>query len=331
MPTPNAPLEAPAPALVERFRGDLLRLKRCNVPERFGLAVSGGPDSVAMLLLAHAAFPTRIEVATVDHRLRVGSAAEAVFTADLCATLDIACEILTVDVTDNGNLSANARKARYAALDEWCLRRRLAWLLTAHHADDQLETFIMRANRGSGVAGLTGIRRVQGNVLRPLLRWRRSELAAVVVDSGIVPVSDPSNADDRFDRARLRKDLSSVDWLDAVAVSDAAAMLGRADAALIWIADQMAADLIMFEKGDVVLDRHFADFPAELVRRFVIHAMLHVDPEFAVTSGGGGGLGRFVERLEDGKSATLGTIHATVREGRWHFRLAPARRTIAAT
>jgi tRNA(Ile)-lysidine synthase len=323
VPTPNAPPEA----LTERFRADLIRLTGGQAAQRFGLAVSGGPDSVAILLLARAAFPNRIEVATVDHGLRPEAAAETRFVADLCAALDVPCDILSVTVA-GGNVSAQAREARYAALEAWRERRRLAWVLTAHHADDQLETFIMRANRSSGVAGLTGIRRVQGAIVRPLLRWRRSELTALVARCGIAPVTDPSNSDDRFDRARLRKALADVDWLDPVAVSDATAMLGLADDALGWMVDQLATASITYDKGDVVFDRHHLDFPAELVRRLVIRAILRVDPDFAAD--GGGALGRFIARLDAGESATLGSIQAMVREGRWRFRPAPARRTVDA-
>lgn len=328
MPTLNAPPEALPREVVERFRDDLLRLKGRNAAERFGLAVSGGSDSVAMLLLAHSAFPNRIEVATVDHGLRPEAAAETHFVAELCTKLDVPCDVLAVTVGVQGNVSANAREARYAALDDWRLRRRLSWLLTAHHADDQLETFIMRANRGSGVAGLSGIRREQGVVLRPLLRWRQAELAAIVTACGIEPVIDPANSDDRYDRARLRKALAGVDWLDALAVSDAASMLASADEALRWMADQFATGLLTYAKGDVVFERRHFDMPAELVRRLVIRAMIRVDPAFAVAGSGGGALARFVGRLEAGKSATLGNIHADVREGLWRFRPAPARRTV---
>jgi tRNA(Ile)-lysidine synthase len=326
VPTQNAPPEALPPEAVERFRADLLKLKGSNAAERFGLAVSGGPDSVALLLLARAAFPNRIEVATVDHRLRPEAVSEVQFVVDLCVLLNVPCDILTVDVAVRGNVSANAREARYAALDDWRARRRLSWLLTAHHADDQLETFIMRANRGSGVAGLSGIRREQGVIVRPLLGWRRAELAALVAGCGIEPVTDPSNSDERFDRARLRKALAGVDWLDPLAVSDAAATLASADEALRWMADQFATGLLSYAKGDVVFDRRHLDLPSELIRRLVIRAMIRVDPDFAVAGIGGGVLARFVGRLETGRSATLGKVHADVRQGQWHFRRAPAHR-----
>jgi tRNA(Ile)-lysidine synthase len=210
----------PAPQLTERFAADLARLW----PEggRLGLAVSGGPDSVALLLLARAVRPEQIEAATVDHGLRVEAAAEAQFVAELCAGLGVPHTILKVAVAE-GNVQARARAARYAALAEWVDARGLAALATAHHADDQAETLLLRLNRGSGAAGLAGVRergRIAGSaltVIRPLLGWRRSELAEVVARAGIEAIEDPSNADERFDRVRIRRALREADWLDPAA------------------------------------------------------------------------------------------------------------------
>src|SRR3546814_6847035 len=87
-------------------------------------------------------------------------------------------------------------------------------IVTAHHADDQLETMIMRLNRSSGVGGLAGIRARNGTVLRPLLSWRRDDLTALALDADLPLVEDPSNSDIRFDRARLRSALKSQQILD---------------------------------------------------------------------------------------------------------------------
>ncbi|MEO7247763.1 MAG: tRNA lysidine(34) synthetase TilS, partial [Novosphingobium sp.] len=162
--------------------------------------MSGGPDSLALLLLAHELMPDRIAAATVDHGLRAESAAEADMVAQVCANMGVPHEILRVAVA-GGNVQAEARAARYAALAEWLDRKELAALVTAHHADDQAETLIMRLNRGSGVAGLAGTRavgRVPGSgektmqaLLRPLLGWRKAELAGIVGTAGLVAAQDP--------------------------------------------------------------------------------------------------------------------------------------------
>jgi tRNA(Ile)-lysidine synthase len=194
---------------------------------------------VALLLLAAQVLPGRIEAATVDHGLRPESADEARFVAQVCADLGVPHEILPVTVAD-GNVQSQARAARYAALGAWLERRDLQALATAHHADDQAETLLLRLNRASGVSGLAGVRaigRVPGRphpVLRPLLDWRRAELAEVVSAAGITPVQDPSNTDPHYDRVRLRMALAGAEWIDVPALAQSAAHLADADAALEW-------------------------------------------------------------------------------------------------
>ena len=231
--SPAAP--DPPAELVARFAETLARL--WSDGGRLGLAVSGGPDSLAMLLLAEATIPGRFEVATVDHGLRAESGAECAMVADICAVRGITCAVLTVSVA-RGNVQSEARKARYAALAAWAEQRVLSAIATAHHADDQAETLLMRLNRGSGLGGLVGVREARflpGSavlLIRPLLTFRRRELGELVAAAGLDPVSDPSNADDRFDRARVRRALAEADWLDPVALSRSACLLGEAQQAI---------------------------------------------------------------------------------------------------
>jgi tRNA(Ile)-lysidine synthase len=231
--SPAAP--DPPAELVARFAETLARL--WSDGGRLGLAVSGGPDSLAMLLLAEAAIPGRFEVATVDHGLRAESAAECAMVAAICAARGIACTVLTVSVA-RGNVQSEARKARYAALAAWAEQRVLSAIATAHHADDQAETLLMRLNRGSGLGGLVGVREARFmpgsavSLIRPLLTFRRRELGELVAAAGLDPVIDPSNADDRFDRARIRRALAEADWLDPVALSRSACLLGEAQQAI---------------------------------------------------------------------------------------------------
>src|SRR5690606_19985454 len=139
-----------------------------------------------------------------------------------------------------GNLQARARAARYTAMAGWMKERGLSALATAHHADDQAETLIMRLNRGSGLAGLAGVRQrtnLPGTglvLLRPLLGWRRAELGELVAAAGLEAALDPSNEDERFDRVRIRKALREANWLDVVAVSASAALLAEAEAVMQW-------------------------------------------------------------------------------------------------
>ena len=154
----------------DRFRDDVVRLLG-HEPDHLGLAVSGGIDSLALLLLAGTAFSDRIWVATVDHRLRAESAAEAEYVAGVCTRLGVPHDTLIPSVPITGNIQSGARAARYALLDQWRDENSLPWIATAHHLDDQAETVLMRLNRGSGIGGLASIRPVHGHVIRPLLGW----------------------------------------------------------------------------------------------------------------------------------------------------------------
>jgi tRNA(Ile)-lysidine synthase len=306
-----------------RFADDFTRLTDAGPDDRIGIAVSGGPDSVALLLLATAAFPGRVEAATVDHGLRPAATAEALFVAGLCTARGIAHRILTLDDLPPGNVSARARTARYAALNKWMDGQQLDWLLTAHHADDQRETMIMRLNRGSGVAGLSGVRAKQGRVVRPLLGWRRAELVALVAEAGIVSVDDPSNRDDRYDRARLRKSLASADWLDPLSVVESAAALADADAAIEWTVDMLEKRHIVESDGTISFDRHGHHFPVEIIRRIVLRCLRRIDPTCRPR---GAALTRLIDTLSKGRVATLGNVVAHGGAA-WLFQPAPARRT----
>lgn len=318
---PSAASEAVSAAEAARFASALERLW----PEggRIGLAVSGGPDSLAMLLLAQAAIPGQFEVATVDHGLRPESAAEAEFVARTCAALGVPHETLRVEVAA-GNLQDEARGARYAALASWAAERGLAALATAHHADDQAETVLMRLNRGSGLAGLAGVR-ARGTVpggklalVRPLLDWRREELAAIVARAGLAAVDDPSNADPRFDRARIRAALAAADWLDPAAIAQSAAHLAEAEETLAWAFDLEWDLWVEVDDGAV---RYTPHAPRALVLRVVerIIAGFRGDPR-------GGAVARLVESLEAGQPGTLAGVVARVEDDSWLFRPESGRR-----
>jgi tRNA(Ile)-lysidine synthase len=177
-------------------------------PRPFALAVSGGPDSVALM---HLTAPLRPVVFTVDHGLRVGSAAEAAGVAAAAARRGLAHETLrwTGDKPTAG-LQAAARAARYGLLAAACARAGAATLFTGHTLDDQMETVAMRRAKGSGTAGLAGMAsqtRLPGHdvrLARPLLGVRKAALVTFLDRMGAAYVTDPSNVDVRFDRGRLR-------------------------------------------------------------------------------------------------------------------------------
>jgi tRNA(Ile)-lysidine synthase len=318
--TQNVQLERDA----ARFAGDVAALTRADSSDRFGLAVSGGPDSLAMLLLAEAAFPGRIAAATVDHKLRARSGAEAQFVADVCAARDIPHTILTLEGLSRGNVSTVARDARYDALDSWADTHGLDWLMTAHHADDQLETMVMRLNRASGVGGLSGVRARRGRIVRPLLGWRRAELMAIVDAAGVTAVDDPSNRDDRYDRARLRKALAKNDFLDSVAAAKSARALADADGALDWMVLRLRDERLTQSGAFWFYDAH--DLPHELQRRALIDCLRVIDTSARPR---GDAIERVLAALSTHKTVTIGKIRCDSMQGGsvWAFAFAPPRRT----
>ncbi|MGY2734562.1 tRNA lysidine(34) synthetase TilS [Sphingomonas sp. UYP23] len=230
------------PALVARFRHDFERVRPLASTERLALAASGGPDSMALLALAAAAFPGQILAATVDHRLRPAAADEARMVADWCGAHGVAHTTLVVDAAIGTRaVQGRARDRRYALLLEWATAGGAACLATAHHADDQAETFLMRAARGAGVAGLGGIRahRQLGAIalIRPLLDWRVAELRALAVTHALPFVDDPSNADPHYERTRFRALLRDAPWLDPLQLARAAAHAAEADATIREVED----------------------------------------------------------------------------------------------
>lgn len=308
---------------IARFCVDLAVLTD-DAPGRLGIAVSGGPDSVALLLLAHAAFPGTVAAATVDHRLRAESADEAAFVAGICATLGVPHRILAADEVIEGNIQSGARALRYRLLARWAEEEGIGWVLTAHHADDQAETLLMRLMRGAGLAGLAGIRaagRVAGQrVARPLLGWRRTELESIVSDAGLVPVDDPGNADPAYDRARLRATLAEVDWVEVTAVAHSAAALAKANDALDWAADALQADRVHFDGDAVSLDPD--NVPSELRRRLVLRILGELAPDAAPR---GAEVQRLLVTLDAGGTATLAGVKCS-GGARWRFAAAPPRR-----
>ncbi|WP_310533601.1 tRNA lysidine(34) synthetase TilS [Novosphingobium sp.] len=292
---------------------------------KLGLAVSGGPDSMAMLLLAAEAFPDRIEAATVDHRLRTESGAEAAMVAGVCAGLGVPHEILAVEV-EPGNVQSEARTARYAAQAEWTERRGLTALLTAHHADDQAETLLLRLNRGSGAGGLAGIRavgRVPGTripLLRPLLDWRRADLAQVINESGVTAADDPSNADPKYDRARVRKHLTQADWLDIPALAASAAHLADADAALDWAAAREWSECVTKAPMGLV-------YRPQAPRAVALRVIARVVRELDGTEPRGSAVARLFDSLVARQPASIGGLVARTGHDGWSFTKAPARRT----
>lgn len=322
-------------ALIARFRDDCAALLGGADPSAatpLSLAVSGGPDSMAMLALAAAAFPGAVIAATVDHGLRAEAADEATMVADWCAASGIAHRTLVVSgaCPPATNLHDWARGQRYALLDEWARDSNAIAIATGHHADDQAETFLMRAARGSGLAGLAGVRarnNLPGRVavVRPLLFWRRAELVAIVEAGGIPNIDDPSNLDPRFDRAHFRTLLTATPELPAAALARSASHLAEAERDLNAIADWL------FETREVApRDFDIAGLPRGVRRLIARRTIERVRAEEAIESPAftpAANIEPLLAALESGKAATQAGVLITPRATIWRVSKAPPRRS----
>jgi tRNA(Ile)-lysidine synthase len=216
------------------------------------LAVSGGPDSIALLVFAARWRKLRGEgpelfAASVDHGLRAASKKEARDVAKLAAKLGVPHRVLEWNgKKPKTGLQEAARDARYALLTDLANEIRADVLMTAHTRDDQAETVLHRIGRGSGLSGLGGIRRIhkRGDILlaRPLLDLPKTRLIATLKKARIDFASDPTNRDMKYLRPRLRKLAPALakEGIDAANLALMAKRVARADTALEVLAGEAA-------------------------------------------------------------------------------------------
>jgi len=251
---------------------------------KFLVAVSGGPDSTALLLTASDWAKRRSDaslvVATVDHGLRPESAAECSAVAALSERLGLHCHVLRWEGEKPATrLQERAREARLHLLLSCARRVGADVLLLAHHADDQAETVLFRLARGSGLSGLGAMAAktmIDGLcVARPLLGVPKSALVAHCEAQGVAFVRDPSNADPRFARARLKPLIAALakEGLGAAALGRFARRARRADEALERKTDEAEARLV---GAGIVDGRALIGEPEEIALRLLIRQALRV-------------------------------------------------------
>ncbi len=328
-------------SLLGRFAADLAALwPRDERSGPLGLAVSGGPDSLALLLIAHEAMPGRVAVASVDHGLRAEAAGEVALVERIAAERGVPFTPIKVALAP-GNVQARGREARYAALARWAAASGLGAVATAHHADDQAETLLMRLNRGSGLAGLAGVRArtvIEGSevtLLRPLLGWRKAELASLVAAAGIPAVQDPSNTNPDFDRARLRSRMAEADWLDPVQIAASAAHLAEGWQALDWYAELDWHEMVM--RDETAPGGLGYTYCANVPRVIAIETIVKIIGELGGHASRSEAA-RAWDRLWAGENASLGGVLAVPGAERvekigvmmrvWRFRPEPARGSV---
>jgi tRNA(Ile)-lysidine synthase len=276
---PNAPEPPPAVALDEpRFAALMAALGPFERQPRLAVAVSGGPDSLALCLLTDAWTRARGGETLgliVDHGLRPESAGEARQTAAWLWARGIAPVVLRwPGAKPATGVQAAARAARYELLGAWCRAAGVLHLLVAHHRDDQIETVALRAARGSGTDGLAGMAAVRElcglRLLRPLLGVPKAALVAVLKAAGQPWLDDPSNRAARFARPRLRQAGLDVSHYCALAAQSAAARGALDRAVAAWLAQHAR----ILATGYVILEQTaLAVAPRALARRALQQAL----------------------------------------------------------
>lgn len=231
-------------------------------------AVSGGADSLALLVLAVAA-GCRAEAIHVDHGLRPGSADEFRIVRAAADALGVPARSVRIDLADGPNLEARARDARRKVLP--------AGALTGHTADDQAETIVLHLLRGAGLDGLAGMR---PDPCRPIVALRRRDTRDLCAALGLAVVDDPSNLDPRFRRNRVRHELLPL--LDDVAGRDLVPVLVRQAALLRDEADLLDELASALDPTDA---RALTAAPIALARRAVRSWLSEAHPPDADTVG----------------------------------------------
>jgi tRNA(Ile)-lysidine synthase len=229
-------------------------LDRCTFPPAataVTCAVSGGADSMALMVLARAA-GCEVSAVHVDHGLRPGSEREADVVARAAARFGATVSRARVDVEPGPNLESRARDARRSVLPDDAL--------LGHTADDQAETVLLNLLRGAGVEGLAGMRRDR----RPILSLRRAETRALCTELDIEIVEDPSNTDPAHRRNRVRHEL--VPMLDDIAQRDVTPVLARQADLLREVTDELDALTAPLDPADA---RQLAAAPVALARHAI--------------------------------------------------------------
>jgi tRNA(Ile)-lysidine synthase len=251
--------------------------------DHVALAVSGGPDSVALLRLAASwNGGPKFSVLTVDHGLRPDSALEAARVETWARALGLGAHVLTLTGQRlRTSIQAAAREGRYRRMAEWCAGNGARGIVTAHTLDDQAETLLMRLARGSGVDGLSAMpveTVLYGmNVFRPLLDIARERLEIYLDAIGQEYIRDPSNVDTAFERVRLRNAQGSFQalGLTAKALALSAKRLGRARRALDGAAAILGERCVSYQpEGHAVIEAGaYLDAPEEMQLRVLLRVL----------------------------------------------------------
>lgn len=275
-------------ATVDEYEAASLFSRHLTGLNNLVLAVSGGSDSIALMRLIarwngglEPDARLGVHVVTVDHKLRPESAAEADFVLREAGSAGLPAEKLSWNGPHpETGLAAAAREARYSLMSVVC-RRHDAVLVTAHTLDDQAETLVMALARGAGVDGLSAMQVVSDfkglTIVRPLLEMSRSRLRATLSQAGASWVEDPTNADTRYERVRVRKALEALEeeGVSRIDLARSSRRLARARKALQQMASELTRDAVVHEAAGFarILRDPFLLAPDEVQLRTLLAAV----------------------------------------------------------
>ena len=265
-------------------------MQSLNVRKDFAVAISGGPDSLALALLSEQyakEHDLKFIAISVDHSLRPDSKGEIKWVEKLMRIKKIKFACLKLKgKKPNSNIMAYAREQRYNLLTQYCKRSKIPYLLTAHHLDDEIENFLMRLIRGSGIKGLSSSRpafkhrRSGVNIVRPLLSFSKKSLIKYLSLKKQNYVVDPTNKDNRFDRSRIRVLTTKLisEGLNKSRFANVIDNLKKAESAIQSSLSEYGKNLIQIRnKSSLVISiKDFVHIPEEIQFRLVVKIVEYV-------------------------------------------------------
>ena len=266
--------------LTEQFKLEIGALKDSK---NIAVAVSGGSDSLALLLLTSNTFTGSVTALIVDHALRTNSSAEAAQVADIVHMHGIESVILKWRHDGvKSNIMARARDARYEILTQWCKSNGADTLLVGHTKNDVAENFLIRSLRGSGIYGLAAIER-EGvindiKIFRPLLNFKKSELVSYLKDMSVAWIEDPTNTNTKFARTNVRNFISSNPTIDPDLLIDRLALtasnLLRAKDCIEQLCDKSFKQVVSIADDAVCIDyTEFKKLHIEIALKVLLRAL----------------------------------------------------------
>jgi tRNA(Ile)-lysidine synthase len=282
---------ASSPLTCQEF-SDLMAGLSFDRLENIAVAVSGGGDSMALVLLLERWCKNNnvsLTILTVDHGLRLASNDEALRVAGWLSSLTVTHHILKWEGDKpTSNIQSAARNARYQLMGNFCADKNIKYLFLAHHMDDQAETFLLRLFRGSGVDGLSAmdsmsVLPVSGNdtiVVRPLLNIAKDRLLETLKVAGQEWIFDPSNNNENFARVKVRALLeqSNIDGLNSEKLSKTAQKMNRVRSLLDDLTTQAESDYVSVHPlGYAKLDKSFVEtLHEEIALRLLVKIVKHI-------------------------------------------------------